>query len=344
MANNKLYENYLMHYRTKGSKNGYTKYPGKYTPIGEKAMAPLASITESHKIKYPEPLEKPTLNSVFNGITKGATSTSQRQREAEARRIAGGSQGTITRAEAARRANQQAAEQRRITGGSTGMARTINAKPLLSGTQAVGMRGVGAYNNVNKKYPFDAEAYARRQESIKDLNRNAAEQRRIAGGNVGGGTTAVQRMIKSQEDMHNVTSKLYNAANAIANPHARSQESQQFTNQKMAEARRIKGGSGISASQRQKEAEARRIAGGTQGTITTAESKRKNINDWYSGQVRGGNQSAAEARRIKGGTQGVTTTAQAAAKNAESERKKKKLKGVLKALLKSKSHGISRFF
>lgn len=241
MANNKLYENYLMHYRTPGSKNGYTKYPGKYIPIGEKAMAPLASITESHKIKYHEPLEKPTLNSVFNGITKGATSTSQRQREAEARRIAGGSQGTITRAEAARRANQQAAEQRRIAG---------------------------------------------------------------------------------------------------VNPYVNQREE----NRKAAEARRIAGGSGISASQRQREAEARRIAGGTQDTITTAEAKRKNISDWYSGQVRGGNQASAEARRIKGGTQGVKTTAQAAAEKAESERKKKKLKGVLKALLKSKSHGISRFF
>ena len=37
MANNKMYENYLMHYRTPGSKNGYTKYPDKYTPVGEKA-------------------------------------------------------------------------------------------------------------------------------------------------------------------------------------------------------------------------------------------------------------------------------------------------------------------
>ena len=34
-----MYEDYLMHYRTKGSKNGYTKYPDKYTPIGEKAKS-----------------------------------------------------------------------------------------------------------------------------------------------------------------------------------------------------------------------------------------------------------------------------------------------------------------
>lgn len=32
------YDNYLMHYRTKGSKNGYTKDPD-YTPVGEKAVA-----------------------------------------------------------------------------------------------------------------------------------------------------------------------------------------------------------------------------------------------------------------------------------------------------------------
>lgn len=38
MANNKMYENYLMHYRTPGSKNGYTKYPGKYQPVGQKAQ------------------------------------------------------------------------------------------------------------------------------------------------------------------------------------------------------------------------------------------------------------------------------------------------------------------
>jgi hypothetical protein len=36
MANDKVYGNYLMHYRTKGSKNGFSKYPW-YTPIGEKA-------------------------------------------------------------------------------------------------------------------------------------------------------------------------------------------------------------------------------------------------------------------------------------------------------------------
>ncbi len=30
------YDNYLMHYRTKGSKNGYTKDPD-YNPVGERA-------------------------------------------------------------------------------------------------------------------------------------------------------------------------------------------------------------------------------------------------------------------------------------------------------------------
>lgn len=338
MANNKLYENYLMHYRTKGALNGETKYPGKYIPIGKKAMAPLASITESHKIKYPEPLEKPTLNSVFNGIIKGATSKSQREREAEARRIAGGSQGTVTRAEAARRANQQAAEQRRIAGGSSGTSKP-KSNSLLAGGYGHGTflgraKAVAASNYLGRAQNNDfsnAMAWKRKKEindnAAKRHNQIMAEARRIEGGNPYASTktdnqkAAEARRIKG------------------GNPYVNQREE----NRKAAEQRRIAGGSGISASQRQKEAEARRIAGGSQGTITTAEAKRKNINDWYGNQVRGGNQSAAEARRIKGGTQGVTTTAQAAAKNAESERKKKKLKGVLKALLKSKSHGISRF-
>lgn len=40
MANNKIYSDYLMHYRTKGSRNGYSKDPN-YTPVGKKAMDPL---------------------------------------------------------------------------------------------------------------------------------------------------------------------------------------------------------------------------------------------------------------------------------------------------------------
>ena len=36
MANDKVYNNYLMHYRTKGSRNGYSKDPN-YTPVGQKA-------------------------------------------------------------------------------------------------------------------------------------------------------------------------------------------------------------------------------------------------------------------------------------------------------------------
>ena len=40
MANNKIYSDYLMHYRTKGSRNGYSKDPN-YTPVGQKAMTPF---------------------------------------------------------------------------------------------------------------------------------------------------------------------------------------------------------------------------------------------------------------------------------------------------------------
>lgn len=40
------YDNYLMHYRTKGSKNGYTKDPD-YTPVGEKARDDYAGMPSS---------------------------------------------------------------------------------------------------------------------------------------------------------------------------------------------------------------------------------------------------------------------------------------------------------
>lgn len=51
------YDNYLMHYRTKGSKNGYTKDPD-YTPVGEKAVAKkvmrdkIDRLAEENKGKY----------------------------------------------------------------------------------------------------------------------------------------------------------------------------------------------------------------------------------------------------------------------------------------------------
>lgn len=40
------YDNYLMHYRTKGSKNGYTKDPD-YTPVGERARGDYAGMPSS---------------------------------------------------------------------------------------------------------------------------------------------------------------------------------------------------------------------------------------------------------------------------------------------------------
>ena len=46
MANDKIYQNYLMHYRTKGSRNGYTKDPN-YTPVGKRA-----------KIEYKSPVDE----------------------------------------------------------------------------------------------------------------------------------------------------------------------------------------------------------------------------------------------------------------------------------------------
>ena len=48
MSNNKIYSDYLMHYRTKGSRNGYSKDPN-YTPVGQKAMTPFEM--QEHRVK-----------------------------------------------------------------------------------------------------------------------------------------------------------------------------------------------------------------------------------------------------------------------------------------------------
>ena len=45
--------NFLIHYRTPGSKNGFTKYPGKYKPIGQKAN-PIGDLISSGKEKLKE--------------------------------------------------------------------------------------------------------------------------------------------------------------------------------------------------------------------------------------------------------------------------------------------------
>lgn len=51
---------YLIHFRTKGSKNGYTKYPGKYNPIGEKAkgISPISDLISGGKEKLRQIGEK----------------------------------------------------------------------------------------------------------------------------------------------------------------------------------------------------------------------------------------------------------------------------------------------
>lgn len=389
MANNKMYENYLMHYRTKGSKNGYTKYPGKYIPIGEKANPRLYdarrydpdweqddATSEWHlsksandrlwKESFAETgnmyknFGKKAGEGLLNVFTKGAYGRSKKIGKLIANKVASESEPTVVpvykpnNKSLAQKTNMKTAEERRISGGNTGMTRSANVKPLLSGTQAVGMKGVGAYKTYTDKKKYEEARRANQQAAEarrikggnpyvnqREENRKAAEQRRIAGGS---GISASQRQKEAE------ARRIAGSSMADTDRNAQYKKKLEAANNRknISNWYNNKTSATTTPQDRMREAEARRIKGGSQGAPTAneraAEAKRKNINDWYSGQVRGGNQSAAEARRIKGGTHGVTTTAQATAEKAESERKKKKLKGVLKALLKSKSHGISRFF
>lgn len=63
---------YLIHYRTAGSKNGFTKYPDKYKPVGEKAsnkkFNPIGDLISSGREKLKE-----IGNKVEDRVTKGLT-------------------------------------------------------------------------------------------------------------------------------------------------------------------------------------------------------------------------------------------------------------------------------
>lgn len=208
MANNKLYENYLMHYRTKGSKNGYTKYPDKYTPVGEKA--------------------------------------------------------------------------------------------ILSGTQAVGMNSIGAYNKAKP-----------------NINQQAAEQRRIAGGRTYGTGTRLTRENDRFNKIHEGSSKLYNAAVYIRNLAKEATKPPKAAQE--AEARRIKGGNPYvnQREENRKAGEARRIAGGNPYVNQREENRKAGGNVGgisaipnslkISTNFSDANKRNAEQRRIKGGTYGQKT-------------------------------------
>lgn len=119
--------NSLRHYRTKGSKNGYSKDPN-YTPIGEKARGPeqhpvyggaaIAGTGEGvYKRRFDNFHAAPAHVALNVLDAKEKATRINNMKAAEQRRIAGSKdQGAV---EAMRRNRMREAEQRRIAGGRT---------------------------------------------------------------------------------------------------------------------------------------------------------------------------------------------------------------------------------
>ena len=136
-----------MHYRTPGSKNGYTKYPGKYQPVGQKAQhifgarwkardamilgpayymqsvdEPLSVAMEQQKKQREKALNKlgfsdkvnREVTTLWSKNVDAKSGRSIHEMNAETRRIRGGNLGTSTTISR----NRKLSEQRRIAGGN----------------------------------------------------------------------------------------------------------------------------------------------------------------------------------------------------------------------------------
>lgn len=243
--------NSLKHYRTKGSRNGISKNPD-YKPIGKLAKGPkyfdsrrddpdweedddggwnLSKSANDRlwKESFAETGEmyknvgKKVGEGLLNVFTKGAYGRSKKLSKLIANKVASESKPTAVpvykpnNKSLAQKTNMKAAEERRISGGNTGMTRSVNAKPLLSGTQAVGMKGIGAYNAYTDKKKY---------EESRRANQQAAEARRIKGGSQG---TSFDSSKKAQYDAEQRRIK-------------GGSQGTSFDRQKAAENRRITGG------------------------------------------------------------------------------------------------------
>lgn len=220
--------NSLRHYRTKGSRNGISKNPdykpiGKLAkgpkyydsrrddPDWEQNDNDTWQLSKSAndrlwKESFAETGEmyknigKKAGEGLLNVFTKGAYGRSKKLGKLIAEKVVDSNNtNNSNNAKAVpvykpndksptQKSNMKAAEERRISGGNTGMTRSANAKPLLSGTQAVGMKGVGAYN---------AYADKKKYEETRKANQQAAEARRTKGGSQG---TSFDSSKKAQYD------------------------------------------------------------------------------------------------------------------------------------------------
>lgn len=173
----------LKHYRTKGSRNGYTKYPGKYNPIGEIAKG---------------------VNSIFDGAKKHQNSVTD---------TAPGLQVVAKTGSQLNQRTQNTAPGLKVAKDVENLnQRTQNTSPGLNVARKTSAtrqsfprtdKSIGQRNaDTNANYTAQAQAASRRagQANAIRSNQKAAEQRRITGSGMTASQIASKRSAQAARD------------------------------------------------------------------------------------------------------------------------------------------------
>ena len=281
--------NSLKHYRTKGSKNGYSKDPN-YKPIGDVAMSPeernrrvglaaAARASMGTASQYGTKMfarQRALINNAHSAVGRaGLMNNSYNQaayqraqaKAMQERNAAYGKAGAQTKAYAYNKQKNAASQN----------VKNINAAKNVGTTAShpTGQPNKGDYGKPNRQAQAEArriaggsagttfdpkkqvqqrKAAGSKMERSPEQNRMDAERRRIAGGSAGTITRAEANRRTAEERRAGGFSKTTDAAQS------RKSNYQALVNRRAAEQRRT----GVTANQAA--AEARRIAGGSQGT------------------------------------------------------------------------------
>lgn len=258
--------NSLAHYRTKGSKNGYSKDPN-YTPIGEKAKGPDYNNTMNAARAY-DTAQRAARQTALGprAINNSYNQAAYQQAQAKAM-------------QARNKAYGQAYGQMKVAGKNAALqkAKNVNAAKNVGATAShpTGQPNKGDYGKPNRQAQAEArriaggsagtsfnqqklvdqrKASGSKMERTPEQNRMDAERRRIAGGSAGTITRAEANRRAAEERRAGGFSKTTDAAQS------RKSNYQALVNRRAAEQRRT----GVTSNQAT--VEARRIAGGSQGT------------------------------------------------------------------------------
>lgn len=259
--------NSLKHYRTKGSKNGYSKDPN-YKPIGEIAQGPNPNNSTPNAFRNFQLANRAAATTALGARAVKASYNQASYQQAQAKAM-----------QARNKAYGQAYGQMKIAGKNASLQKTKNVNAAKNvGTTAshpTGQPNKGDYGKPNRQAQAEArriaggsagtsfnqqklaeqrKAAGLKMERTPKQNRMDAERRRIAGGSAGTITRAEANRRAAEERRAGGFSKTTDAAQS------RKSNYQSLVNRRAAEQRRT----GVTSNQAA--AEARRIAGGSQGT------------------------------------------------------------------------------